>query len=138
MPTYKYEAAYSSGEKVNGVVEAVSQTEAVAQIRQSCEIVLSLKEVPKAVTKDPFARFQKISAKSLALTCQQFSIILKALCPSTGLLYSCRRLLPPPLKKCIRALLRCYPCDQPHRHSISHVSDSHKYRGMIFYCHNLS
>lgn len=78
MPTYKYEAAYSSGEKVNGVVEAVSQTEAVAQIRQSCEIVLSLKEVPKAVTKDPFARFQKISAKSLALTCQQFSIILKA------------------------------------------------------------
>ena len=78
MPTYKYEAAYASGEKVNGVVEAVSQTEAVAQIRQSCEIVLSLKEVPKAVTKDPFARFQKISAKSLALTCQQFSIILKA------------------------------------------------------------
>lgn len=78
MPTYKYEAAYSSGERVNGVVEAVSQSDAVAQIRQSCEVVLSLKEVPKVTVKDPLARFQKISAKSLALTCQQFSIILKA------------------------------------------------------------
>ena len=78
MPTYKYEAAYASGERVNGVVEAVSQTDAVAQIRQSCEVVLSLKEVSRAAVKDPLARFQKISAKSLALTCRQFSIILKA------------------------------------------------------------
>ena len=78
MPTYKYEAAYASGEKVNGVVEAVSQTDAVTQIRQSCEIVLSLKEVPKSAVRDPLARFQRISAKSLALTCRQFAIILKA------------------------------------------------------------
>lgn len=78
MPTYKYEAAYSSGERVNGVVEAVSQSDAVAQIRQSCEVVLSLKEVPRTAVRDPLARFQKISAKSLALTCQQFAIILKA------------------------------------------------------------
>ncbi|MCX4372097.1 MAG: type II secretion system F family protein [Dysosmobacter sp.] len=78
MPTYKYEGAYASGEKVSGVVEAVSQTDAVNQIRQSCEIVLSLKEVPRAAARDPLARFQKITAKSLALTCQQFAIILKA------------------------------------------------------------
>lgn len=78
MPTFKYEGLYAGGERVTGVVEAVSQNDAVAQIRQSCEVVLSLKEVPKAVTRDPLARFQKISAKSLALTCQQFSIILKA------------------------------------------------------------
>ena len=76
MPTYKYEAAYSSGERVNGVVEAVSQSDAVAQIRQSCEVVLSLKEVPRTAVKDPLARFQKISAKSLALTCQQFALSL--------------------------------------------------------------
>lgn len=78
MPTYKYEGAYASGEKVSGVVEAVSQTDAVNQIRQNCEIVLSLKEVPRAAARDPLARFQKITAKSLALTCQQFAIILKA------------------------------------------------------------
>lgn len=78
MPTFKYEGAYASGERVSGVVEAVSRNEAVAQIRQTCEIVLSLKEVPKAVAMDPLSRFQKIKPKSIALTCQQFAIILKA------------------------------------------------------------
>lgn len=78
MPTYKYEAMYAGGEKASGVVEAVSQAEAVAQIRQNCEVVLSLKEVPKASATDPLERFHKISPKSLALVCQQFSIILKA------------------------------------------------------------
>lgn len=78
MPTYRYEGAYAGGERVTGVVEAVSQTAAVAQIRQSCEVVLSLKEVPRAAVRDPLARFQRIGAKSLALTCRQFAIILKA------------------------------------------------------------
>ena len=78
MPTYKYEGSYLSGEKVSGVVEAVSRTDAVNQIRQSCEIVLSIKEVPKSAARDPLSRLQKISAKSLSLTCQQFAIILKA------------------------------------------------------------
>lgn len=78
MPTYKYEGAYASGEKVSGVVEAVSQTDAVNQIRQSCEIVLSIKEVPRSSVKDPLSRLRKINAKSLSLTCQQFAIILKA------------------------------------------------------------
>ncbi len=78
MPTYKYEAAYAGGEKVTGVVEAVSQTEAVAQIRKTCELVLSVKEVPKVAARTPLDRLHKINAKSLALTCQQFAIILKA------------------------------------------------------------
>lgn len=78
MPTYKYEASYPGGERVTGVIDAVSENDAVAQIRQSCETVLSLREVPRAAASDPLARFHKISAKSLALTCQQFSIILKA------------------------------------------------------------
>ena len=78
MPTYKYEGAYTSGEKVSGVVEAVSQTDAVNQIRQSCEIVLSIKEVPKSAARDPLSKLRSINAKSLSLTCQQFAIILKA------------------------------------------------------------
>lgn len=78
MPTYKYEGACSSGEKVSGVIEVVSRNEAVVQIRQSCEVVLSLKEVPKAAARAPLERFHRISAKSLALTSQQFAIILKA------------------------------------------------------------
>lgn len=78
MPTYKYEGSYAGGGKVTGVVEAVSRADAVNQIRQSCDMVLSLKEIPKTVAWNPMSRFRKITAKSLALTCKQFSIILKA------------------------------------------------------------
>ncbi|MDE6956007.1 MAG: type II secretion system F family protein, partial [Oscillospiraceae bacterium] len=79
MPTYKYEGAYAGGERVSGVVEAASRQEAVAQIRQTCEVVLSLKEIPKSFAQRPAAAvFQRISPKSLAFTCQQFAIVLKA------------------------------------------------------------
>lgn len=77
MPAYYYEGAYTNGEKVNGVVEASSPNEAVAQIRQSCDIVLSLKEV-RAKTGEGIQLFQKVDAKSLSMVCRQFSIILKA------------------------------------------------------------
>lgn len=78
MPTYRYEGAYANGERINGVVEATSQNAAVAQIRQTCDIVLSMKEVPKIGTKSPIERFNKFNPKSLSLTCKQFAIILKA------------------------------------------------------------
>ena len=78
MPTFKYEGAYVSGEKVTGAVEAVSRTDAVNKIRQSCDIVLSVKEVPKVAVRDPMSKFHKVGAKNLALTCRQFAIILKS------------------------------------------------------------
>lgn len=77
MPTYQYEGVYSSGEKVSGIVEAVNRTDAVSKARQSCEIVLSLREIPKVPAQFPLARFHKITAKNLSLTCRQFAIILK-------------------------------------------------------------
>ena len=69
MPTYRYEGAYPGGERVTGVVEALDQSDAVAQIRQSCEVVLSLREIPRVAAKDPLGRFRRVSAKSLALVC---------------------------------------------------------------------
>lgn len=78
MPTYKYEGSYADGGRVSGVVEAVSRVDAVAKIRQDCEAVLSIKEVPKAAVRDPMAKIHTITAKSLSLSCRQFSIILKS------------------------------------------------------------
>lgn len=79
MPAYKYEAAYASGERVSGVVEAVSRAEAVAKIRQDCEAVLSIKEIPRAALRERMAnKIRTITAKSLSLACKQFSIILKS------------------------------------------------------------
>lgn len=77
MPRYQYDAAYSSGEQVSGVVEAVSEQAAVAQIRQTCEVVLRISEI-KSPASDPLTRFRRTSPKSLALICQQFSVILKS------------------------------------------------------------
>lgn len=78
MPTFKYDAAYAGGEKTTGVVEALNKEDAIAQIRQSCEIVLSLKEVPKVVSRPVGSKGGRVRAKSLAMTCQQFAIILRA------------------------------------------------------------
>ncbi len=77
MPRYEYDAVYPNGEQVSGVVEAVSEQAAVAQIRQTCDVVLRLSEI-RSPASDPLTRFRRTSAKSLALVCQQFSIILKA------------------------------------------------------------
>lgn len=77
MPRYEYDAVYPNGEQVSGVVEAVSEQAAVAQIRQTCDVVLRLSEI-RTPAADPLSRFRRTSAKSLALVCQQFSIILKA------------------------------------------------------------
>ena len=48
MVTFKYQAISRGGEKVSGVVEAFNETDAVERIKQSCDIVLNLKEVSKA------------------------------------------------------------------------------------------
>ncbi len=77
MPTYIYEAAYTGGKKVNGVVEASSQNEAVIKIRQNCDVVLTIKEVPYSKS-ETLSRLKKINAKNLAITSKQFSIILRA------------------------------------------------------------
>lgn len=77
MATYRYEALRASGEKSEGVVEAADKSQAVAQIRQTYEVVLSLEEIA-APRQDPLEKFQKLNLKIFALMCKQFSIILKA------------------------------------------------------------
>lgn len=77
MPTYHYEAIGSGGQKAEGLVEAADTPQAVAQIRQSYDIVLHLEEITAPRT-DPLENLQKLNLKILALMCKQFSIILKA------------------------------------------------------------
>lgn len=77
MPTYHYEALRVGGERTEGVVEAADRNQAVAQIRQSCEVVLRLDEIA-APRQDPLEKFQKLNLKLFALMCKQFAIILKA------------------------------------------------------------
>lgn len=77
MSTYRYEAVGGNGERAEGVLEAVDTSQAVAQIRQSYDVVLLLEEIKVSKT-DPFEKYQKLNLKVFALMCKQFSIILKA------------------------------------------------------------
>ena len=77
MPTYRYEAIRTGGPKAEGIIEAADHARAVAQIRQSYDVVLRLEEI-SAPRRDPLERFQKPNLKALALLCRQFSILLKA------------------------------------------------------------
>lgn len=77
MPTYRYEAMGRDGQRAVGVLEAPDSQQAVAQIRQSYDVVLALEEIA-AFHTDPLEKFQKLNTKVFALMCKQFAIILKA------------------------------------------------------------
>ena len=49
MPTYHYQAMYANGEKVEGVLEASSSSDAVVQIRRSYDVVINLTEIKVTV-----------------------------------------------------------------------------------------
>lgn len=75
MANFKYKAISTSGEPVNGVIEATDQMTAVAKIKQTCSIITEIEEVQGLETEyKPRAR--KIDAKLLSLMCDRFSIIL--------------------------------------------------------------
>lgn len=78
MPTFRYEASRVGGEKQKGVVEALNQADAVSQIKQNYDIVLSIKEVAGDYNAPKTTVGGKVTYKSLSLSCKQFAIILKA------------------------------------------------------------
>ena len=80
MPNYKYKAISNDGTDVTGVIEAYDEFEAVDRIKQSCRLVLNIREVDE--TKVGLLQRNigtpKAKEKMLALMCSQFSIVLKA------------------------------------------------------------
>lgn len=79
MAAFKYKAISRDGANVTGVVEAYDEFEAVEKIKETCRIVTSISEATAAagfLQKEIVP--SKISQKSLALLCSQFSIILTA------------------------------------------------------------
>ena len=77
MAAFKYKAISRDGANVTGVVEAYDEFEAVEKIKETCRIVTSISEATAAagfLQKEIVP--SKISQKSLALLCSQFSIIL--------------------------------------------------------------
>ncbi len=80
MVTYQYTAISRNGEKVNGVVEAYNELDAVDRIKQNCDVVLKMKEV-----KDDEMGLlnreiggNKLNAKAFTVMCSQFAIIIRS------------------------------------------------------------
>lgn len=81
LVTYSYKALTADGTETRGVVQAVDEYAAVAQIRQKCPIITSITPV-----KDSGAGgllnmelgSPRVKTRSLALMCSQFAITLKS------------------------------------------------------------
>lgn len=83
MTTYQYEGLSANGAKVNGIVEAINEQEAVVKAKANCHIVLNVKAQSKAdgiLHADIGDLFGggKIKDKELSLLCSQLAIELKA------------------------------------------------------------
>lgn len=79
MITYQYKALSVNGAKVNGVVEAVDEYAAVAQIKATCPIILDIKPVKeKTSILSKEIGTPKLDHKALSVMCSQFSIILRS------------------------------------------------------------
>lgn len=73
MANFKYKALSVNGEEVGGVVEAVDQMGAVAKIKQTCPVILEIKEVSE---NESAQKLKKIDVQTLSLICDRFAIIL--------------------------------------------------------------
>lgn len=79
MKTFKYIARSEQGNRIEGVAEANAADEAIAQLRNEGLIVEKLEEVGDSILNmDLNIGGGKAKEKSLAMTCNQFSILLKA------------------------------------------------------------
>ncbi len=78
MQTFKYRAIAQDGSPVDGVIEAYDEFEAVNEIRKSCAVVESIKPVRKQRRRIDINEPLWVSNKTLAITANQFFIMLKA------------------------------------------------------------
>ena len=84
MVAYRYKAISKSGSKVSGVIDAYDEYEAVAKIKEECDVVLKIEEVPEG-KKEPIDINEPlwVEDKVLALTASQFAILLQSGLPAS-------------------------------------------------------
>lgn len=80
MINYKYTAISKDGKKVSGIISAYNELDAADRIKQTCDIVVKLKEIQEA--KQSILNMEiggnKVKTKPFVMMCSQFSIILKS------------------------------------------------------------
>ncbi len=82
MNSYKYTALSATGEKIEGMIDAVNQIDATNRIRQQYDMVLNIKELKGAGELPGFLSMEigsgKLNNKEFTLMCSQLATILAA------------------------------------------------------------
>ena len=80
MAHFKYVALSRDGVKISGVMEGYNQLDAASRIKESCDIILNLKEIDEK--KSSFLSMDvggnRLNSKAFTVMCSQFAIILEA------------------------------------------------------------
>ena len=80
MVTYKYTALSNSGQKVNGIIEAFNEMDAVDRIKRNHSVIVKM--TPVKGEGEGFLNMEiggnKLNSKAFIVMCSQFSIILGA------------------------------------------------------------
>lgn len=80
MAHFKYVALSRDGVKISGVMEGYNQLDAASRIKESCDIILNLKEIEEK--KSSFLSMDvggnRLNSKAFTVMCSQFAIILEA------------------------------------------------------------
>lgn len=78
MLKFKYKAISKDGQKVDGIIEAYDEFEAIGSLKQTHRVVESLIEIKPSQEISINFGSRSVPEKSLALLCSQFSIVLTA------------------------------------------------------------
>ena len=80
MAHFKYVALSRDGVKISGVMEGYNQLDAASRIKESCDVILNLKEIEEK--KSGFLSMDvggnRLNSKAFTVMCSQFAIILDA------------------------------------------------------------
>jgi type IV pilus assembly protein PilC len=68
LTTFKYKGITADGQKVSGVLDSYSESEAVAQIRDKCAIITEISEVQTVKAFRGFG-IGKVKDKDLSILC---------------------------------------------------------------------
>ena len=78
MPTYRYKAISRDGAAISGVIDAYDEFVAIDTLKESGSIITKISEVKKLNDGKELFTPVKVTDKTLAMVCSQFSIILTA------------------------------------------------------------
>ena len=80
MAMYKYSAISRTGERVTGEIDGYNEFDAVARIRETCDVILKVTEIKEGASSflSMDLGANRLDYKAFTVMCSQFAIILRS------------------------------------------------------------